>query len=71
MFKIRDPELFGILSAFACGIVGIMGASYGNGVYGQLPTGIIIYISMAFIFLGPKLDEEFIRIKAGQTKKCI
>jgi cell division protein FtsW (lipid II flippase) len=71
MYRIRDPELFGILSALACGIVGIMGASYGNGVYGQLPTGIIIYISMAFIFLGPKLDEEFIRYKALYNKKGI
>jgi hypothetical protein len=67
MFRIRDPELFGILSAFACGIVGIMGASYGNGVYGQLPTGIIIYVSMAFIFLGPKLDEEILKIKARKN----
>jgi acetyl-CoA carboxylase carboxyltransferase component len=68
MFKIRDPELFGILSAFICGIAGIMGASYGNGVYGQLPTGIIIYISMAFVFLGPRLDEEFIKIKAAKNE---
>ena len=71
MFKIRDPELFGILSAFICGIAGIMGASYGNGVYGQLPTGIIIYISMAFVFLGPKLDEEFMKIKAEKNKNAI
>ena len=71
MFRIRDPELFGILSAFACGIVGIMGASYGNGVFGQLPTGIIIYISMAYMFLGPKLDEEFIKIKAEKNKTGI
>lgn len=68
MFRIRDPELFGILSAFVCGIVGIMCASYGNGVYGQLPTGIIIYISMAYIFIGPKLDEEFMKIKAEKNK---
>jgi len=68
MYRIRDPELFGILSACICGIVGIMGASYGNGVFGQLPTGIIIYISMAYIFLGPKLDEEFIKIKSLKGK---
>ncbi|MDP4290217.1 MAG: O-antigen ligase family protein [Bacteroidota bacterium] len=67
MFRIRDPELFGILSALICGIVGIMGASYGNGVFGQLPTGIIIYISMAFVFLGPKLDEEIMRLKTEKN----
>ena len=71
MFRIRDPELFGILSALTCGIVGIMAASYGNGVFGQLPTGIIIYISMAFIFLGPKLDQEFKKINAANNNTGI
>ncbi len=71
MFRIRDPELFGVLSALICGIVGIMGASYGNGVFGQLPTGIIIYISMAFVFMGPKLDDEILRIKAERNTNAI
>ncbi len=71
MFKIRDPELFGILSGFACGIIGIMAASYGNGVYGQLPTGIIIYVSMAYMFMGKKLDEEFAQIKRDTKKNAI
>jgi hypothetical protein len=48
-----------------------MGASYGNGVFGQLPTGIIIYISMAFVFMGPKLDEEILRIKAARNTNAI
>lgn len=71
MFRIRDPELFGILSGFACGIVGIMAASYGNGVYGQLPTGIIIYISMAYMFMGKHLDDEIVKIKSDAKKNAI
>ncbi len=57
MFKLRDPVLKGQMQAFASGIFGIMGASYGNAVLGQMPTGIIIYISMAFLMMSPKFDE--------------
>ena len=35
-----------------------MVASYGNGVLGQMPTGIIIYMSMAFLFMAEKFDKE-------------
>ncbi|MBI9035357.1 MAG: O-antigen ligase family protein [Bacteroidales bacterium] len=63
MFRLKDPTLRLIMSALISGIVGIMGASYGNGVFGQSPTGIVIYISMAFLWLGPWLDDEMIAIK--------
>jgi hypothetical protein len=57
MFKLKDPLLRGQMSALVSGIFGIMGASYGNAVLGQMPTGIIIYVSMAFLFNSPKFDE--------------
>ncbi len=63
MFRLKDYTIRLIMSALIAGIVGIMGASYGNGVFGQSPTGIIIYISMALIWLGPWLDDEMIAIK--------
>lgn len=58
MFKVRDPVLRAQLSALVSGMFGIMVASYGNGVLGQMPTGIIMYSSMAFLFLAKDLDEE-------------
>ena len=57
MFKVKDPELNAKMIALNAGIWGIMLASYGNAVLGQLPTGILIYFSMAFLFMSPKLDE--------------
>ncbi|MBS4058439.1 MAG: O-antigen ligase family protein [Bacteroidetes bacterium] len=60
MFKLQEQELRGIISALACGFTGIMGASYGNGVLGQMPTGILIYLSMAFIFMSAQLEREYI-----------
>lgn len=60
MFRVESQELKGILSALMCGFTGIMGASYGNGVLGQMPTGILIYLSWVFIFVSQQLDREYI-----------
>jgi len=58
MFRVKDPELRGKLSALACAYAGVLGASYGNGVLGQIPTGILTYISWGFLFMAPMLDRE-------------
>ncbi len=58
MFKLRDPWVKAQMSALVSGMLGIMVASYGNGVLGQMPTGIIIYSSMGFLFLATKFDKE-------------
>ncbi len=58
MFRINNQELKLIMSALASGIVGMMAASYGNGVFGQMPSGIIIYISMALLFMSKDFDNE-------------
>lgn len=63
MFKIKDEKLHAIMCALASGYFGIMVASYGNGVLGQLPTGIIVYTSMAYLFLAPKFEEEILKEK--------
>lgn len=58
MFKLRSDEVKYKLSALAAGMFGIMAASYGNGVLGQMPTGIIIYSSIAYLSMAQELDEE-------------
>lgn len=57
MFKLKHPLITGQMRALASGIFGMMGASYGNAVLGQMPSGIIIYISMAFLFMAPDFDK--------------
>lgn len=59
LFRIRNPELAGILGALHAGFAGIMGASYGNGVLGQIPTGPIVYLSWAFVFMALQFDREY------------
>lgn len=62
LFKLKDRQLSLTISAILCGFVGIVGASYGNTVLGQMPTSIISYMSLAFIFMSPmfqqQIDEE-------------
>lgn len=64
MFRIKEPELRGIVGALMAGFTGIMGASYGNGVLGQMPTGILIYLSWVFIFESQQLDREYAYLKS-------
>ncbi len=49
MFKIRDPIAKLKLSALIAGMAGIMAASYGNAVFGGMPTALIMYATMAII----------------------
>lgn len=58
MFKLKDPWVKTQLTALVTGMFGILVASYGNGVLGQKPTVIIIYSTMAFLFLGERYEKE-------------
>jgi cell division protein FtsW (lipid II flippase) len=49
MFTIRDPITKLKMSALIAGMAGIMAASYGNAVLGQMPTALLIYATMAII----------------------
>ena len=57
-FKLKNPWIKAQMAALVSGMFGIMVASYGNAVLGQMPTVIIFYSSMAFLFLAQKYDEE-------------
>ena len=58
MFKLKDHNLKIQITAITCGMAGIMMASYGNGVFGQMPTGILMYVTMVFMFIAPQLDKN-------------
>ncbi len=69
MFKIRDDWLKGQIAALVCGMFGIMGASYGNGVFGQFPTCILMYTGMVFMFIAPKIDKKIMAAKEVATEE--
>jgi len=56
--NIRNKELKGLLSALLAGVAGMLACAYGNEMLQILPNGPILYICMAFIFMGSKLDRE-------------
>ncbi len=56
MFRIRDPDLRIKMAALTAGMFGVMVASYGNAVLGQMPTSILIYVSMALMLNSEKFD---------------
>jgi len=58
LFKIKDRELKGYLSAILCGLFGMMVSAYGNPFFGQYPTCILMAMVQAFIFLAPVYDKE-------------
>ncbi len=58
MFKVKNHWVKVRLFALASGIMGIMVASYGNPILGQLPTATVLYPSMAFLFMAKKLDKN-------------
>jgi len=58
MFQIKNKDLEVKIAALLCGVFGILVASYGNAVLGQFPTGLLVYASMAYVFLAPSLDKK-------------
>lgn len=60
MYKLKDPVTKQIMTALTAGMFGIMVAAYGNEVFGTLPTGILIYVSMALMLNAQKFDQDAI-----------
>jgi hypothetical protein len=65
MFRIRDPMLKLKISALVAGMAGVMVASYGNAVLGAMPTGMLIYTSMALMLNSEALDTP---VEENETK---
>lgn len=54
LWKLPKGQLRQQLLASYAGSLGIFVASYGNGVLGQMPTGILLYIGWAFLMMKPE-----------------
>lgn len=58
MFRIKNQDHRIMITAITCGFAGIMMASYGNGVFGQMPTGILMYLTIVFIFSSIRWEKN-------------
>jgi hypothetical protein len=57
MFRIRDPDLKIKMAALASGMAGIVVANYGNSVFSQMPTFMLMSITMALLMNSDVLDS--------------
>lgn len=58
IWYMEDSELRQKMMAIWGGMWGIYLASYGNGVLGQIPTGSLLNVGMAIMFLTPHLSKQ-------------
>ena len=58
LWNIKDQGLRYKLTALHAGAFGIFFCSYGNEVMNNYPSAVIVYVSWAFVFLGPYLDKK-------------
>nr|WP_321450908.1 O-antigen ligase family protein [uncultured Carboxylicivirga sp.] len=58
VFKLKTEAYKMKATALLAGMAGIMAASYGSGALGQMPNGLIVYMSIAFIHLMPEWEKE-------------
>ncbi len=71
VFFIEDPQLRSQSTALLCGFFGIALASYGNQIFGQMPTAAVVYFSMVFFYICDEWDTPAIekKAKAGEQKE--
>ncbi|WP_316833065.1 O-antigen ligase family protein [Pedobacter aquatilis] len=58
VWRIKDEGLKIKGIALTSGFAGILCCSYGNEVINTMPSTIIVYISIAFVYIMPKLERE-------------
>lgn len=68
VFFIEDPQIRSETTGLLCGFFGVALASYGNQIFGQMPTAAILYFSMVFIYICDKWDTPSLE-KAAKEKK--
>ena len=58
VWRLREPQLRSVMSGLFCGLVGVIFGSYGNQVFGQIPSSMVLYISMVFLAIAPEFDSQ-------------
>ena len=69
-FRIRDPVVKMKMAALVSGLFGIMAASYGNMVLGQMPTSVLVYMAMA-IMLSPDVFDADAALEQAKLSAAV
>jgi hypothetical protein len=62
--RLKSISLRTKTTALYCAVFGVLAASYGNQVFSQMPTGVIMSISIGLMFLSPHYDKYIINNRA-------
>ncbi len=57
-YKLKDPWLKNTMTAFVCGVAGMLVANYGNAIITQVPSSFVLYTIIVFIFISPELEKQ-------------
>ncbi len=57
VWNIKNIKLKNKMLAIYCSVLGILGSSYGNQVFGQMPTGMIMNLFIPILFISKKIDN--------------
>ena len=57
-FKLKNKQLAGICSGLLSGVAGLFVMSTNNEVFTQFPNSILVYTSLALVFISPQIDER-------------
>jgi hypothetical protein len=63
VFRLKDPALRFMVGAWGSSFMGLAVASYTNGLIVQIPTGPIVYCSLAFVWMSPRWDRNIAKAK--------
>jgi O-antigen ligase len=58
VLNLQDPVLKSQAMASYASIAGVLLSSYGNQVFGQMPTGMIMNFAIPLVFLTPYFDRK-------------
>ena len=67
LFRIRDKQLRGILTAFTCASACMIVAAYGNNIYSQYPNTMLVFGVQTLVFMGPYFDRQILAEKKQKT----
>jgi hypothetical protein len=62
MKNLKHRQLKGYLTAMLCGMFGMMASSYGNAIWGQYPTWMLMALTQAFVMMAPRYDDALERL---------
>ena len=65
-FKIRDPELRGLLAGLVSGSTAMVAAGYANQIMLQFPNCFLFFGQLMIVYLGPDIDK---RMRKQQKEK--